>query len=290
MAENSNIDWTDDTVNYWIGCNEVRLVVAGQFIPSECDNCYAKFLARNRMGYNGRDAEHPVLWGNPKLTPRHKTRYVPGFLRKQHAVASTSGRRLVFSFSLSDVFEEHPQLREWRTEFFGMVDTSPLLDFQLLTKRPQNVLRMIPDSWRAAWPRNVWIGTSAGTQAAMDRRAPYLSEFRAAGAPVAFISMEPLLELVDPTMAIEQHGANWLIDGGESGAGEDRPRIDAQQDWFRTVRDVSVGSEVAYFHKQSGGARPGTGKELDGQLWHQFPDTGMGPVGGVRASGSLVVI
>lgn len=284
MAENSKISWCDDTANGWIGCNEVRLVLPdGTHVPSECDNCYARILAYNRMGYNGHDSTHPVLWGNPKLTPRHRTKYVAGLLPKLDAQARAHGRRLVFAFSLSDVFEDHPQLGPWRAEFFDLVERTWFLDYLMLTKRPQNVLHMTPPTWRQRWPQNVWIGTSAGTQAAMDRRAPHLGDIRAAGAPVAFLSMEPLLDLTDPIEAIEKHGVNWIITGGESGTGVDRPRIDADLDWYRLARDVAVKYGVAFFHKQGSGPRPGTNPELDGRLWHQWPDTGLGLVGGVRA-------
>lgn len=313
MAENSAIDWTDDTLNGWIGCVEVRIAMSadqaaqieaaggvvyartidGRTIysyPSECDNCYAKVQARGRMGYNDHDAAHPVVWGDPHTTPRHLTKYWPALMPKLEALAASTGRRLVFSFSLSDIFEHHEQVVPWRERFLALVEECPNLDFQLLTKRPQNVHRMVPGAWLRNWPEHVWIGTSAGTQAAMDRRAPYLSEMRAWGAPVAFLSMEPLLERTDPTAAIEKYGVNWIITGGESGAGTDRPRIDANPDWFRHARDVAVAHRVAFFHKQSGGPKPGTGKELDGRLWHQFPNTDLGQVGGVRADASAQLI
>src|SRR5947209_14870657 len=135
MGEVTLIAWTDGSGNTHIGCQEVRLYVkeaeakalegVGQlvmselsatglrrfWVPSECDNCYAKVYARNRLlgGMNGRDEQHPLLWGNPKLTPRHETRYWPHFAAKMNRKAIAEGGRLmVFSNSLSDLFEEHP--------------------------------------------------------------------------------------------------------------------------------------------------------------------------------------
>ena len=40
MAQNSKIEWTDNTVNLWWGCTKVH---AG------CDNCYAETLS-HRFG------------------------------------------------------------------------------------------------------------------------------------------------------------------------------------------------------------------------------------------------
>lgn len=294
MAEKSGIAWCDDTANGWGGCCEVRLVVRtidGRFIPmpSECDNCYAKIFMANRQGFNGKDASHPVLWGDPHTTPRHKFKYLPTFLPNQEREAMRTGRRLVFCFSLSDVFEEHPMVGPWRNEFFELVDRTPHLDYLLLTKRPQNVLRMVPGAWIQRWPEHVWVGTSTGTQESLDRRMYYLDAWRDIGVPVRFLSIEPQLGEIDVRPAIDS-GANWIITGGESGSdtGLDRPRIDANLDWFRRVRDDCGDANVAYFHKQHGGRRPGGDATLDGQLWHQWPDTGLGPVGGVRAAGQLI--
>lgn len=286
MAENSGISWTDDTLNHWGGCQEVRLVTSlGIAVPSECDNCYARWHMLHRMGYNDRDAEHPVVWGPPKTTPRHRFQYVEALMPKLDKQAAETGRRLVFSFSLSDLFEEHPQLGPWRAEFFEWVERYTNLDYQFLTKRPQNVHRMVPGAWLRNWPAHVWLGTSAGTQEAMARRARYLAEARDWGARVTFLSMEPLLERTDPTEAIVKYGVNWLIDGGESGSDEgvDRPRINADLDWFRYTRDVAWSLGVPYFHKQHGGRRSGGDAALDGRLHHGFPDTGLGKMGGVRA-------
>lgn len=285
MAENSKISWTDDTVNVHIGCVEVVLHVAGVRVPSECDNCYAKTLVGGRMGYNGRDADHPVVWGNPKHTPRVQTKYWRGALAKWDREAWAHGRTLVFAYSLSDWAEEHPMVGPWRNDFLNVVEMTPNLDYLLLTKRPQNALRMVPQSWKQNWPKHVWLGTSAGTQAAWNRRVPYLEDWAAVGVPVRFVSDEPTLEAIDPGTALERGVVNWYIQGGESGSdqGIDRPRIAADPAWFKATRDRCLAAGVAYFFKQSSATRPGQGTYLDGREWHQWPDTKQGRVGGVRA-------
>jgi protein gp37 len=284
VAENSKISWTDDTLNHWIGCNQVRLVdVNGVSVPSECDGCYAMIQSRLHQ-YAGPGIE---LWGPPKTTPRHRTKYCERLMPKIDREAAATGRTLAFCYSLSDIFEHHEQLVPWRNEFIEWVERYTNIDYLFLTKRPQNVHRMVPGSWLRDWPKHVWLGTSAGTNLAMQRRAPYLAEAGAWGA-LTFVSMEPLLEDVDPTPALKA-GARWFITGGESGYGsKDRKRIDMEMDWVRHARDTVKDAEQAFFHKQHGGAHPGGEALVDGRLWHEWPATELGPVGGVRSRGTLV--
>jgi protein gp37 len=66
-----------------------------------------------------------------------------------------------------------------------------MLDFQVLTKRPENVAAMVPQMWYLGhWPAHVWIGTSVENQEQADRRIPELLRIPAA---VRFLSVEPLL-------------------------------------------------------------------------------------------------
>jgi hypothetical protein len=42
---------------------------------------------------------------------------------------------------MADVFEEHPELDPWRERLWTLIDEAPWLHWQLLTKRPELVLR-----------------------------------------------------------------------------------------------------------------------------------------------------
>jgi protein gp37 len=290
MAENSLIDWTDDTFSGWLGCQHVHIKAAdGKCIGCECDGCYAEWLAYNRMGYNGSDKTpfKPVIWGKPGDTPRHRT--APSYWNKLgiwDRKAAAEGRRLVFMFSLSDWAEAHPMVAPWLNDLIQLIERYTNLDYLMLTKRPERVPKIVPSAWmHGAWPQHVWVGTSAGRPETLNLRYSRLARLPA---PVRFLSMEPLIARTDPTPALKA-GINWIIDGGESGPGsETRPRIDAERDWFRLIRDKTLEHGAAYFHKQDGGPRPGVGKYLDGRLWHQFPDTGLGPLGGVRSEGEII--
>jgi protein gp37 len=121
------------------------------------------------------------------------------------------------------------------------------LDWLLLTKRPQNILNMLPTDWGDGWS-HVWLGCTCENQQEADRRIPHL---QAVPARLRFLSCEPLLEAVCPDLT----GIDWVIVGGESGS-HARPMDPA---WARQLRGQCAAA-VAYFFKQAGSdrrARPG---------------------------------
>jgi protein gp37 len=174
MAENSGIEWTHHTFNPWIGCTKVS---------AACDHCYAETWD-NRFG-----GGH---WG-PKA-PRRRTsdsNWQQPF-KWNKAAAANGVRYRVFCASLADVFDNQVPL-EWRWALWAVIKATPHLDWLLLTKRPQNIKKMLPEDWGAGW-HNVWLGTTVENQVEANRRVPHLL---AAPATVRFLSCEPLLGLVD---------------------------------------------------------------------------------------------
>src|SRR4029077_16966070 len=75
-----------------------------------------------------------------------------------------------------------------------LIGETPWLDWLLLTKRPQNIRRMVPSEWLSRPRHNVWYGTTAETQKWLDIRAEFLVDLPAA---VTFISAEPIIEKID---------------------------------------------------------------------------------------------
>src|SRR5579859_1123115 len=159
MGTSTTIAWTDKTYNPWIGCQVVT--------EAECGDCYAKRWAQRH---------HLDVWGPLASTPRHltKTSHDPLLWNRQ---AEQEGRRIkVFCASLSDVFEPHPAVADARLRLWETIECTPWLDWQLLTKRPKFITRLVPRSWLQHWPTHVWIGCSVGTQDAAIKRLPYLME------------------------------------------------------------------------------------------------------------------
>lgn len=221
MGERSKIEWTDHTFNPWVGCEKVS--------PA-CDHCYAEAWAK-RTG-------SPELWsGFRRRTTAANWRGPVKWDRQaeQHGI-----RYRVFCASLADVFDNAVPMA-WREDLFALIDSTPHLDWLLLTKRVGNVLKMLGDMKRMRLPPNVWLGSTVVTQAEYDRDVPKLINIPA---EVRFLSMEPLLESVDITEWATE--IEWVIVGGESGSHARR----MAPDWARSLRDQCQRNAVAFFMKQ----------------------------------------
>jgi protein gp37 len=219
VSDDTAIGWTDKTFNPWWGCARVS--------PA-CAFCYADTWARRT--------------GETDLWRRHGRRRIASeaYWRKPlqwNREAEIRGRPfLVFCASMADVFEDHPALPEPRRRLWALIEDTPWLTWQLLTKRPENVLWMVPGDWLgeryradAEWPANVWVGTSVETQQWAEARIPHLLRIPAA---VRFLSCEPLLGPVDLTgvqirdrrfvdaLTCDYHdGAETIIAGPPQGTG-----------------------------------------------------------------------
>jgi protein gp37 len=80
-----------------------------------------------------------------------------------------------------------------------------------------------------------------------------------------FLSIEPLLEDLG---TIDLKGIDWVIVGGESGAGA-RPM---QKDWVVNLRRQCQAAGVPFFFKQWGGVRKSqAGRVLDGRTYDDMP-------------------
>jgi protein gp37 len=132
-----------------------------------------------------------------------------------------------------------------RARLFDLIAKTPSLDWLLLTKRPQNMVRLAPASWADRWPGNAWAGTTIEDEERLAERAPHLFKVPA---PVKFYSMEPLLESVDISDYLVVGGPDWVIVGGESGPGA-RPM---HLSWVRNIVHDCLENGVAPFVKQYG--------------------------------------
>jgi protein gp37 len=60
-----------------------------------------------------------------------------------------------------------------RDRLWHVIRSTQQLDWQLLTKRPQNVRKMLPSDWGDGYA-NVWLGTTTENQEEAQRRVPHL--------------------------------------------------------------------------------------------------------------------
>lgn len=226
MAEDSKIEWTDHTFNPWTGCTK---------ITPGCDHCYAEGWAKRsglvKWGNHDRKRTTVDYWKGPVIWNRNADRFE----------ALKGHRQRVFCASLADVFDNQAD-PAWRADLFGLIRQTPRLDWLLLTKRPFNIAKMLPEDWGEGYP-NVWLGMTAEDQERFDARWKHLEAVPAA---VRFISYEPAIGPL--SIANASLKPDWLIVGGESGHGA-RPM---KADWARAIVAECREFDVAPFFKQWG--------------------------------------
>lgn len=247
MSLQSAIEWTDATWNPVTGCTEVS--------PG-CDHCYAKTFAERFRGIPGHHFEQGF---DLRLWPERLD--LPLRWKKSHRI---------FVNSMSDLF--HQQVPDdFILQVFSVMARADWHTFQVLTKRPSRLARMVPritehllqyTDHKTRWPDHIWIGVSIETMH-YKWRADRLREVPAA---VRFISAEPLLGSLKD---LDLTGIHWLIAGGESGHGHRK----CDPTWVRELRNRCLIAGVAFFFKQWGGRTPKAGgRELDGRTWDQYPE------------------
>lgn len=283
MGENSAIEWTDRTRNFWSGCTKVS--------PG-CANCYAENLAKRNTKTFGK-------WGRGAVREWHGEGARADLMKWNTRAVMAKTTLRVFPNSMSDWLDNEVPA-EWLAHMLDTIRITPNLIYQLLTKRPENwrerliaaSVRMLRDVGEPGdqytdeaylfvknWllgnpPANVWIGTTVEDQERADSRIPHLLDIPA---KVRFLSCEPLLGFTDIQQvgddnltiywplagkaisdgmndpATLKHGRiHWVICGGESGP-KARPM---HPDWARAIRDQFQAAGVPFFFKQWGEFAP----------------------------------
>ncbi len=253
----TKIEWTNRTWNPWWGCSKIAL---------ECDNCYAAIFASRGLHavHAGVAAKGewtglitrsgPAVWEAPSIYPRGT---------------------LCFTCSMSDFWHEAVPLT-WLDEALDVIEATPWVTYQVLTKRPGNIARKLADLNRRL-PTNVWAGATIGHPKSL----PLLKPLRRTEAPLLFLSVEPLLAPMVP--GLDLSGIGWVIGGGES-PGTGHPARPCDAEWMRAVRDLCIDRGVPFFLKQWGrwennptpvelelDPKAKGGATLDGRLWREFP-------------------
>ena len=239
MSNNSAIEWTDATWNPVRGCTE---------ITSGCAHCYAKTFAERFRGVPG----HPYEQG-------FDLRLVPNKLDEP---LTWRRPRRIFVNSMSDLFH-----KDVPTDFIRQVAETMVAanqhTYQILTKRATRMVQLLNTELAfAANQSHIWRGVSVENRR---QGLPRMEALRNSTATVRFLSVEPLLECLGD---VNWAGVDWVIVGGESGAGA-RPM---DPSWVRKIRDGCLRDDVPFFFKQWGGVRKKEhGRELDGRTHDEYP-------------------
>lgn len=225
MGYKTGIAWTHHTFNPWWGCTKVS--------PG-CEHCYAEKVAqRFNQAQWGKD--HPRRLFSSKHWQQLRTWNARAkYLKK---------RELVFCASMADVADTHPSIATERQRLWQHIADlrGQNLIFQLLTKRPALLIKQLPNDWGKGYD-NVWLGASIEDRA-MAYRVHHVT---AAPAAVHFLSLEPLLERIDPKIITDD--IEWVIIGGESGACA-RP---FDLDWAHEIISYCAEVGIPVFVKQLG--------------------------------------
>lgn len=292
MGENTAISWCDRTWSPWYGCTQVSLGPHGA-----CEGCYARFLSETRFGrvvFGGpgrgtgtRDIRAEAAWREPLRWERAAAEAYRAWT--EHGHVPPEPETFVFP-SMCDPFDNHPALTQPRRRFFDLIRATPHLTWLLLTKRPQNIVRLYgeahldpPDGGSGhPWPRNAAIGFTAVTQPEMDRDSQHaLAAFQALNPAFIFWSGEPLLgPVVVPEELLALAGRFWAITGGETDQGAHKARP-THPDWFRYILDQCAAAGVPYHHKQNGEWAPLADHDPDGQAIVRVDDLMVWPDGHV---------
>jgi len=245
MGETTGISWTTHTFNPWWGCTKVS--------PG-CDNCYAETL----------DAR----WGDPhwgKGVPRRVfgDKHWAEPLKWNKDAQSAGVKAKVFCASMADVMDDEAPVGQ-RERLWELIDATPNLIWQLLTKRPQRYAKYLP---LFTCPENIWLGTSAEDQTNYNLRWPFLRRAADSRGLVTFISYEPALGPLEMRQC--EGRPNWLICGGESGNG----RRAMEQQWAENIRFECENDGVSFWMKQFSARTPDEGAKLIPAhlLIRQFP-------------------
>lgn len=218
MAKESKIQWTDATWNIARGCTKV---------DEDCKFCYMYRDSMDSTRYN------------PIQVVKTKTVFdLPLKLKEPSKI---------FTCSLTDFF--HEGCDGFRHEAWDIIRKCPQHTFQILTKRPERILKCLPEDWGDGY-ENVWLGVSVGSNKGMNR----IHEMRFIPAKGRFISFEPLHEEInlnlDITTMIQY---SWAIIGGESGHDTGKYRYrPCKLEWIESMVKELQGFGMAVFVKQLG--------------------------------------
>jgi protein gp37 len=182
---------------------------------------------------------------------------------------------------------EKGTLGDLRRMLFALIDATPWLDWQLLTKRPENVPAMWPatqnsiNSFHNFYRDNVWLGTSISDQQTAEEWIKRLLPSRDL-APVLFLSAEPLLGPIDLRLTSKTTAGgfftppphykspiDWLIIGGESGG----KRRDCGLYAISNLAQQARAARCPVFVKQDSAMHPGQQGRIPDDIWalKQFP-------------------
>lgn len=236
MSDNSKISWTHHTFNPWWGCVEVS---------AECDRCYAREWSA-RLGND--------VWGATAPRRFFGERHWNEPLRWNRRAKDAGTRRRVFCASMADIAETHrdpatmARMNADRRHLAHLIEATDHLDWLLLTKRPQDLIKLFPQ-WADGFPLNVWVLVTVGLASSSWRLDVLCDELPPA--VVKGVSYGPALGPVSFTPWFAR-GLSWVIAEGESNLSKIELARPSHPSWFRQNLEECLRARVPYHFKQWG--------------------------------------
>ncbi len=263
MGKDSKISWTTHTFNPWWGCTFVEGSPA--CAPAEGEEgaiCYAKTWSE-RTGYSETGSQFPIWGANADRRYFGDKHWAEPL--KWNADAKRSGERArVFCMSMGDWAEGRPDQKPHLLRLWELINRTPMLDWLMLTKRPQLITKLCP-----LRSQRVWQGTTTENQRWLNLRWEHLKRV---DAEIYWLSVEPMFErLTLPSDFLRLGKRAWVICGGQSG----NNAVSMNPSWPRELRDQCLNTGVRFHMKQMSGR---TKEELQAiptdLLIRQYPEPG----------------
>jgi protein gp37 len=185
-----------------------------------------------------------TVWRTSKMNqPLAKNR------QKQYKMKA--GQRIRVNMS-SDTFL--PEAKEWMPEFWDIIRKRPDLIFWLLTKRPENIMEMLPDDWNDGY-ENVILNITTENQTMFDKRWPILQNIPAKHKGIC---CAPMISTINIEPALSSGQIEDVSCGGEN---YDGSRI-LKYEWVKSLSEQCAKHRVNFSWYESG-TRP----EKDGVVY-----------------------
>lgn len=253
MAE-TKIEWTNMTVNPWVGCKKVSL---------GCQNCYAERMAK-RLKAMGVPQYQSVVDESGWTGEVCPARWPPKF------PGEGAAPKMIFLGSMTDIFHEKVPFESILGLFSYMLASGGGNTFQILTKRIKRAREFFDNHFQLNQNPKFWIMSSVCNQDEADKNIPELLQIDAF---VRGVSVEPMLGPINLNLACTATGLTmgdlswydhdnyehrhnplipWVICGAETGPGA----RSMHPSWVRSLRDQVVGAGSRFFFKGWGEWKP----------------------------------
>ncbi len=203
----NKIGWCSMTWNPVIGCK------------NHCEYCYGRTM-NERFGFIGN-------WNNPEWREKSFNKIFPQKSQK------------IFIGSMSEI-------RFWKgvwiSKVFKKIEGYPQHNFQFLTKFPYIYNRI-------EFPAKTWLGFTVTINKDLDNGILHikkLRDFSLIGKYLYFISIEPILEKINPLDLIF---LDWVILGAETG--KRKGKVIPKKEWIESIVEYCRDNDIPVYLKDS---------------------------------------